>query len=86
MKKGGSSDAPLVWSSELGRVCPGCGKAVAACVCARKKAQPAGDGIVRVRRETTLVNRSLTADRTSRYGWLRLVTLPLRLPHRATGS
>jgi len=52
LKKGGSSDTPLVWSSELGRVCPGCGKGAAACVCARKKAQPAGDGIVRVRRET----------------------------------
>ena len=52
MKKGSASDTPLVWSSELGRVCPGCGKAVASCVCAKKKAQPAGDGIVRVRRET----------------------------------
>ncbi len=52
MKKGASSDTPLVWSSELGRVCPGCGKAIASCVCAKKKAQPAADGIVRVRRET----------------------------------
>ncbi len=52
MKKGSASDTPLVWSSELGRVCPGCGKAAASCACTRKKAQPAGDGIVRVRRET----------------------------------
>lgn len=52
MRKGGSSDAPLVWSSELGRVCPGCGKAAASCVCTGKKRQPAGDGIVRVRRES----------------------------------
>ena len=52
MKKSGNSDTSLVWSSELGRVCPGCGKAVAACACSKKPARPAGDGIVRVRRET----------------------------------
>lgn len=52
MKKGGSSDAPLVWSSEHGRICPGCGKPATACACGRKPARPAGDGIVRVRRET----------------------------------
>lgn len=53
MKKGSSSDMPLVWSSELGRVCPDCGRAVASCVCVKKQQQrPAGDGIVRVRRET----------------------------------
>jgi translation initiation factor 1 len=52
MKKKGSSDTPLVWSSELGRVCPGCGKAAAACACVKKRTQPAGDGVVRVRRES----------------------------------
>jgi translation initiation factor 1 len=52
MKKSNSSTTSLVWSSELGRVCPGCGKAAAACICSRKRAHPAGDGIVRVRRET----------------------------------
>jgi translation initiation factor 1 len=52
MKKRNSSSTPLVWSSELGRVCPGCAKAAAACICSRKQAHPAGDGIVRVRRET----------------------------------
>ncbi len=51
MKKGRSSDTPLVWSSELGRVCPGCGKAASSCIC-KKKEVPTGDGIVRVRRET----------------------------------
>lgn len=45
------SNSRLVWSSETGRVCPGCGKAVAACIC-RKKTAAAGDGVVRVRRET----------------------------------
>jgi translation initiation factor 1 len=52
MKKRGLSDTSLVWSSELGRVCPGCGKAVASCICKKAQARPAGDGIVRVRRET----------------------------------
>jgi translation initiation factor 1 len=52
MKKGGSSDSSLVWSSELGRVCPGCGKGAASCICKKAQARPAGDGIVRVRRES----------------------------------
>jgi translation initiation factor 1 len=52
MKKSNSSTTSLVWSSELGRVCPGCGKAAASCICSRKQAYPAGDGIVRIRRET----------------------------------
>ncbi len=42
----------LVYSSSTGRICPECGKAVAACVCKKKSASPAGDGIVRVRRES----------------------------------
>ena len=50
MKKRASTDTSLVWSSGLGRVCPDCGKAVSSCIC--KKARPAGDGIVRVRRES----------------------------------
>jgi translation initiation factor 1 len=51
MKNAGSTDTPLVWSSELGRICPGCGQSVACCACPRKQVRPAGDGIVRVRRE-----------------------------------
>jgi translation initiation factor 1 len=51
MKKTPSSDAPLVYSSEFGRMCPGCGKPVNACAC-RKGAAPAGDGVVRIRRES----------------------------------
>ncbi len=42
----------LVWSSEVGRVCPGCGKAAAACICKKQTAMLVGDGIVRVRRES----------------------------------
>jgi len=52
MKRGDPSDTPLVWSSELGRVCPGCGKPAAACACRKQQSRPAGDGIVRVRRES----------------------------------
>ena len=40
-----------VYSTEAGRLCPGCGKAVAACVC-KKSGVPLGDGNVKVRRET----------------------------------
>ena len=52
MKKGDSSNSVLVWSSEVGRVCPGCGKGANACVCGMQTARQAGDGIVRVRRES----------------------------------
>lgn len=40
-----------VYSTEAGRLCPGCGKPVAACVC-KKSPGPLGDGNVKVRRET----------------------------------
>ncbi|MFX8187845.1 hypothetical protein ABTK83_19200, partial [Acinetobacter baumannii] len=39
------------YSTDFGRACAGCGKPAAQCVC-KAKARPAGDGIVRVRRET----------------------------------
>ncbi len=52
MKKSDSSDTVLVWSSEKGRICPGCGKAIASCICGKQVTRPAGDGVVRVRRET----------------------------------
>jgi translation initiation factor 1 len=42
----------LVYSTGEGRMCPGCGKPVAACACRRAALVPAGDGIVRVRLET----------------------------------
>lgn len=41
-----------VYSSEKGRLCPECGRAVADCICVRTKSSPSPDGIVRVRRET----------------------------------
>lgn len=44
----------LVYSTESGRMCPDCRQPVAQCACAaaRAAAVPAGDGIVRVSRET----------------------------------
>src|SRR5690242_5966815 len=51
MKKTLSNNASLVYSSELGRICPSCGKPVKACICTKKAAPPAGDGVVRIRRE-----------------------------------
>jgi translation initiation factor 1 len=43
----------IVYSTEQGRMCPACGKPVGECVCRdEEKAIPAGDGIVRVSRQT----------------------------------
>jgi translation initiation factor 1 len=50
MKPAGNSR--LVYSSETGRICPECGRGINACVCRKKSPPTAGDGIVRVRRET----------------------------------
>ncbi len=48
-----SSKGGLVYSTEVGRICPGCRQALAACRCkANAKAVPAGDGQVRVSRQT----------------------------------
>jgi len=46
-------DARTVYSSHAGRVCPACQRPVDRCTCRRERAggAPAGDGIVRVRRE-----------------------------------
>lgn len=41
----------LVYSTDAGRMCPACRQPVAACAC-RQRVVPAGDGIVRVSRET----------------------------------
>ena len=41
----------IVYSTEQGRICPGCGNPVKQCTC-RKQTSPTGDGNVRVSRET----------------------------------
>ena len=73
MKKTPStSNTSLVYSSELGRICPSCGKPVKNCVCSKKGSAPAGDGVVRIRREckgrggkTVMVITGLPLDATA---------------------
>jgi len=45
-----SSNGGLVYSTESGRMCPGCRRPLAACTC-KTQAAPAGDGIARVSRQ-----------------------------------
>ena len=42
----------MVYSTERGLVCPKCRLPIAKCRCGKVEPAPAGDGIVRVRRET----------------------------------
>ena len=42
----------LVYSTESGRMCPACRRPLADCACRAPKPVPAGDGVVRVGRET----------------------------------
>lgn len=49
--KSGRASGGLVYSTDAGRMCPACRMPLAACVCGQKPV-PAGDGIVRVSRET----------------------------------
>ena len=43
----------LVYATETGRICPDCGQGVAQCACsANSRAALAGDGVVRVSRQT----------------------------------
>lgn len=46
------TNSRLVYSTGTGRICPECGRAAAVCSCRKKGGQPAGDGIVRIRRES----------------------------------
>ncbi|MBT9462673.1 translation initiation factor Sui1 [Hydrogenophaga sp.] len=46
------STSGLVYSTEAGRMCLACRQPVAQCVCKQAQAAPAGDGVVRVSRET----------------------------------
>lgn len=49
MKKRGG----LVYSTELGRTCPDCRQPLDQCRCKANQRPPAGDGVVRVGRETS---------------------------------
>lgn len=46
------STGSLVYSTDSGRMCPDCRQPMAQCVCKAAPKRPAGDGIVRVSRET----------------------------------
>lgn len=48
---GTTGGSRLVYSTEQGRICPACGKAVAQCECGKPQV-PKGDGIVRVSLDT----------------------------------
>lgn len=52
MKDKNSGNSRLVYASDQGRICPGCSQPVARCICRTKGSSPAGDGIVRVQRES----------------------------------
>jgi translation initiation factor 1 len=45
-------DSRLVYSSESGRICPECSHPLVQCICRKKQPTPAGDGVVRIRRES----------------------------------
>lgn len=47
-----NSEGGSVWSTQHGRMCPGCNQPVKACRCRVASSTPAGDGIVRVGRQT----------------------------------
>lgn len=44
-------DDGIVYSTEYGKMCPKCGKAVSACICHRVSTGQISDGIVRIARE-----------------------------------
>ena len=71
MKSSKSDTGGLVYSTDGGRMCPGCRQPLATCIC-KQAAVPAGDGTVRVSREkqgrggkTVTVVRGLPLDATS---------------------
>lgn len=46
-----SSSGGLVYSTDKGKLCPGCSKPVAQCSCRAQQSPPKGDGTVRIRLE-----------------------------------
>lgn len=50
--KSRSPTGGLVYSTDTGRICPVCRQPLAQCICRAERPQPAGDGVVRVSRET----------------------------------
>lgn len=52
MKSKKNKNEGLVYSTEFGRACPGCGNPVNRCTCRKGKQRHPNDGIVRIGRET----------------------------------
>ena len=52
MSKPKNASQRLVYSTDRGRLCPQCQRAVAECVCGKDRPASTGDGIVRLHRET----------------------------------
>ncbi len=52
MSRRDRSNSRPVYSTESGRLCPQCHRPVAGCVCGSAAGSSAGDGVVRIRRET----------------------------------
>lgn len=50
--KNALASAGLVYSTDSGRMCPDCRQPVGSCLCKQARPAPAGDGVVRVSRET----------------------------------
>ena len=52
MMKKAFSNTGLVYSTEAGRMCPGCRQPASACICKLARAVPKSDGVARVSRST----------------------------------
>ncbi len=52
MSRSKKSASRPVYSTDKGRLCPQCHRAVAECVCGKDRPASIGDGVVRIRRET----------------------------------
>ncbi len=52
MQKDSRQDVVSVYSTDKGRICPGCGEAVGACTCGKKQAPAGKNGTVYISRQT----------------------------------
>ncbi len=50
--RAGATFRGVVYATGQGRICPACGRALAQCACRTAAPAPAGDGVVRVSRQT----------------------------------
>ena len=46
------TNSRVVYSTQHGRLCPQCQRAISSCVCGADRPASVGDGIIRIRRET----------------------------------